>query len=152
MKRFFIAVAWVCLALIILGAVAFTLMAIRSTVRISDRVGRELDKESRAYADATIREIITSWSEKELLDRASPDYKSAVTIKHLNGLFCRCRALGMLQKREPAKGDAEISIGTPIRAEYTAKARFEKGEVTIRLGLIKHGDQWQILNFNVKFP
>jgi hypothetical protein len=36
--------------------------------------------------------------------------------------------------------------------QYIAKATFEKGEATIKLLLIKHGDQWQIAGFNVDSP
>ena len=39
-----------------------------------------------------------------------------------------------------------------ISGQYTAKATFEKGEATVKLGLIKHGDQWQILGLHVDSP
>src|SRR5439155_3550077 len=44
---------------------------------------------------------------------------------------------------------ATTQNGKVISAQYATKATFEKGEATITLGLIKHGDQWQILRFNV---
>ena len=44
---------------------------------------------------------------------------------------------------------ATTQKGKTTSGQYTAKATFEKGEATIKLGLIKHGDQWQILRFNV---
>ena len=42
--------------------------------------------------------------------------------------------------------------GKTISAQYTAKAQFEKGEATIRLVLVKHGDQWQINGFELTSP
>ena len=47
---------------------------------------------------------------------------------------------------------ATTQTGKMISAQYTTKATFQKGEATIKLGLIKHGDQWQILNFYVDSP
>jgi hypothetical protein len=39
-----------------------------------------------------------------------------------------------------------------ISAQYSAKATFQKGEAVIKLGLIKHGNEWGILNFHVDSP
>jgi hypothetical protein len=129
MKKFFIVLGSIFLAIIELGAIGIAFVAVR---------GNALDKESKAYADSAIPAIVTTWSEKELLDRASPEFKQAVTI-------------GQLQKSEPAQGHAVMSAttqtGKMISAQYSAKATFQKGEAMIKLGLIKHGDQWQILNF-----
>jgi len=90
------------------------------------------------------------------LDRASPEFKKAVPIDQLDRLFRAFATLGRLQKCEPAQGQSVMSAttqsGKKISGQYTAKATFEKGEATIKLGLIKHGDQWQILGFHVDSP
>jgi len=147
MKKFFIVLGSIFLALIVLGGIGIALVAIRGTA---------LDKESRAYADSAIPAIVTGWSEKELLDRASPEFKKAVTIDQLDRLFRWVSSLGQLRKCEPAEGQAIMSAttetGKVTSGQYTAKATFEKGEATIKLGLIKHGDQWQILRFYVDSP
>lgn len=147
MKKIFIILGSIFLALIVLGAVGIAIVAVRGTA---------LDKESRAYADAAIPAIFSQWNQKEFLDRASPEFKQAVTIDQLDRLFRWASTLGPLQKAEPAQGQAGISItpqsGKVTGGQYTAKAQFEKGEATITLGLIKHGDQWQILSFNVNSP
>lgn len=144
MKKFFIILGSIFLAIIILGAIGIAFVAVR---------GSALDKESKAYADSAIPAIVSAWSEKELLDRASPEFKAAVTIDQLDRLFRWVSGLGQLQKCEPAEGQALMSAttqtGKRTSAEYTAKATFQKGQGTIKLGLIKHGDQWQILGFHV---
>jgi hypothetical protein len=146
-KKFFIVLGVTFLILIALGAVGIGLISVR---------GSALDKESKTYADAAIPAIVTSWSENEVLDRASPEFKQAVTQQHLDQLFHRFGTLGHLQKCEPAQGHAIMSTtlqaGNQIKAEYTAKATFDKGEAVIDIALIKHGDQWQILGFFVKPP
>lgn len=147
MKKFFIILGSIFLVAIVLGGIGIAFLAIR---------GSALDKESKAYADSAIPAIVTGWSEKELLDRASPELKKAVTIDQLDRLFRWVSGLGQLQKCEPAQGQALMSAttqaGKVVSGQYTAKATFQKGEATIKLGLIKHGDQWQILNFYVDSP
>jgi hypothetical protein len=147
MKKLFIILGSIFLALIIAAGIGIAFVAIKGTA---------LDKESKAYADSAIPAIVSTWSEKELLDRASPEFKKAVTIDQLDRLFRWVSALGRLQKCEPAEGHSLMSAttqnGKMVSAEYAAKAAFEKGEATITLGLIKHGDQWQIINFHVNSP
>ena len=147
MKKFFIILGSIFLALIVLVAIGIAFIVIKGTA---------LDKESKAYADSAIPAIVTTWSEKELLDRASPEFKKAVTIDQLDGLFHAFATLGRLQKCEPAQGHSLMSpttqSGKTTSGQYTAKATFEKGEATIKLGLIKHGDEWQILGFHVDSP
>ena len=147
MKKFFIILGSIFLAIIVLGAIGIAFVAVR---------GNALDKESKAYADSAIPAIVTTWSEKELLNRASPEPKQAATADQLDRLFRWISGLGQLQKCEAAQGQALMSAttqsGKMISAQYTAKATFQKGEATIKLGLIKHGHQWQILNFHVDSP
>jgi hypothetical protein len=147
MKKFFIALGSIFLALIVLGAVGIAFVAVR---------GSALDKESKAYADTAIPAIVTTWSEKELLDRASPELKQAVTIDYLDRMFRWFSSLGRLQKCESPKGQSLMSVtsqnGKTITAKYDTKAQFEKGEATITMVLIKHGDHWQIGSFNVNSP
>ena len=147
MKKFFIILGSIFLALIVLGGIGIAFVAVK---------GSALDKESKAYADLAVPAIVNTWSEKELLDRASPELKKAATIDQLDRLFRMFSGLGQLQKCEPLQGQAYMAAttqaGKRISADYTAKATFQKGEATIKLGLIKHGDQWQILKFHVDSP
>jgi hypothetical protein len=147
MKKFFAVLGIIFLIIIVLGAIGFGYIAYR---------GNALDKESKAYADAAISAIVTTWSEKELLDRASPELKQAVPQQQLDELFRRFAGLGHLQKCDPAQGQSMTSAttqaGIQVRAEYNADATFDKGKALIDIALIKHGDQWQILGFFVKPP
>ena len=148
MRKFFIVLGSIFLALIVVGALGIGFVAMR---------GSALDKESKAYADAAIAAIVPTWLDKALLDRASPEFNKATDAVQL---YHMCRSLesrlGRLQKCEPAQGQSEVfftpETGKTISAKYTAKAQFEKGEVTIALALIKHGDQWQIAGFHVDKP
>lgn len=147
MKKFLIILGSIFLVVIVLGAIGIGFIAYR---------GNALDKESKSYADSAIPAIVINWNEKELLARASPEFKQAVTTDQLDRLFRWVNSLGQLQKCQPSQGQALMSAttqaGNVISAQYTAKATFQKGEATIKLGLIKHGDQWQIVNFYVNSP
>ena len=147
MKKFLIGCGGVSLILFVVGAIAFAVLAYRGT---------KLDKESSVYADAALKAICTDWSEKALLDRASPEFKQATPIDRLDGYFQQYAKLGHLQSAEPMKGQAGISYfsgtGKRIQGQYTTKAQFENAEATVALGLIKHGEQWQILSIRVDAP
>ena len=148
MKKFLLVLGSIFLALLVLGALGVGFLAWR---------GNALDKESKAYADAAIPAIITTWLDKALLDRASPEFNQTTNAVQVYQLFRQCESsLGRLQKCEPAQGQAAIFVtpqtGERITAKYTAKARFDNGEATITLSLIKHGDQWQIAGFHVDTP
>ena len=147
MKKFLMACGALSLILLIIGGIAFAFLAYRGT---------QLDKESSAYADAALKAIATDWSEKALLDRASPEFKQAVTIDDLDAHFRYFAKLGHMQQAEPMKGQAGIALqqgsARRIEGQYSAKAQFENADATITLGLIKHGDQWQISGFNVDSP
>jgi len=148
MKKFLIILGSIFLALIVLGGLGIGFVAVQ---------GNALDKESKAYADSAIPAIITTWLDKALLDRASPEFNEATNAVQVYQLFRQCESsLGRLQKCEPAQGQAQIFVtpqtGKRITAKYTAKAQFDNGEATITLSLIKHGDQWQIAGFHVDPP
>jgi hypothetical protein len=144
MKKFLIVLGSLFLVIVILVAGGIAFVAVRGT---------RLDKESKAYADAAIPAIVSAWSEKALLDRASPEFKKAVTIDELDRLFRWFSGLGRLQHCAPAEGHSLMSAtteyGRRISAAYDAEAAFEKGNATIKLNLIKHGDRWQIMGFHV---
>lgn len=147
MKKFFLTLGVIFLAVLVLGAIGFGYVWFH---------GNALDKESKAYADAAIPAVLNGWNEKELVDRASPELKNAASQQQLDQLFRWLASLGRFQKCEPAQGQAMIAAtsqaGKVISAQYTTKATFEKGEGTVTLRLIKRGDQWQILGFHVNSP
>jgi hypothetical protein len=123
---------------------------------IETRANDTLDKESKAYADAAIRAIVANWNQKQLRDRASPEFNSSVTPKQLDDLFHKFHGFGHLKKCDPAQGHAGTLAtnqgAKEIGAEYFANATFEKGAAVVDMTLIKHGDQWQIVGFFVKPP
>jgi hypothetical protein len=147
MRKLFVVLGSIFLALIVLVVIGIAFVAVR---------GNALDKESKAYADAAIPAVVTSWNQKELLDRASPEFKQAVTEQKLDQMFRWFSSLGRLQKCAAAEGHSFMSVtsqnGKTISAKYASKAQFEKGEGDITLVLIKHGDHWQIAAFDFRSP
>ncbi|MBA3882381.1 MAG: hypothetical protein H0X73_06595 [Chthoniobacterales bacterium] len=100
MKKFLIGCGGLSLILFVFGAIAFSIVAYRGT---------KLDNESSVYADAALKAICTDWSEKALLDRASPEFKQATSIDQLDGYFRQYAKLGHLQSAEPMTGQAGVS-------------------------------------------
>jgi hypothetical protein len=147
MKKFLVVLGSIFLAIIVVVAAGIAFVAVRGT---------KLDKESKAYADSAIPAIVGTWSEKALLDRASPEFKKSVAIDELDRLFRWFSGLGRLQHCAPARGQSLMSsttqTGNRITADYDAEATFEKDNANIHLTLIKHGDNWQIMGFRVNSP
>ena len=147
MKKFLVVLGSIFLAIIVVVAAGIAFVAVRGT---------KLDKESKAYADGAVPAIVGTWSEKALLDRASPEFKKAIAIDELDRLFRWVSGLGRLQHCAAARGQSLMSsttqTGNRITADYDAEATFEKGKANIHLTLIKHGDNWQIMGFRVNSP
>ena len=147
MKKFLIILGALFLIILGVGGIGFAILAYR---------GVALDKESSVYANSALPAIVGQWSEKALLERASPEFKQAVTIDQLDSYFRSCSRLGALQHADPMRGQAGVFYDTKrgkmITGQYSTKAQFENAEATIMLGLIKHGEQWQILKFDVQAP
>ena len=115
---------------------------------------RGLDKESKTYADAALIAITSQWNEKDLTDRASPQFMA--TVKNpadLDRVVGMWRMLGPLKKYDGSKGDAHIGYfwpgGKTITAVYVARAEFDRGSAMIKLSLIKTDGVWKILGLNV---
>jgi D-Tyr-tRNAtyr deacylase len=97
--------------------------------------------------------VISGWNKEELLKQASPELLGVTKDEDLDKLFTMFRKLGKLKKYKGSEGQSLISVtteqGKKVTANYTAMAEFERGEASIKVNLIKHGDEWQILMFNV---
>jgi hypothetical protein len=147
MKKFLMVMGAIFCGLIVLIIVALIFAAIRGT---------RLDKESRTYAEAAIPAIVTTWSVDAFFDRASTELTRQVTANDADRLFRSFSQLGRLKHCDPARGQSMTSaiIGQPRKttAHYEASASFEKGDAVIKLDLIKHGNDWQLLGFHIDSP
>ena len=119
-------------------------------------VRHELTPSSHAYVDDSIRAILTTWSEDELVKRASPEMRANATQGQLNQFFTTLEKLGKFHTYDGANGEVEVTYygnrGLIITAPYLAKASFQNGPAQIRIKLIRHGDAWYILDFHVDMP
>src|SRR5437667_7040139 len=126
MKKLFIALGVIFLALILLGAIAIGIAAFK---------GAALDKESKAYVDAAVAAIVSSWNTQELLSRASPEFNQVTSADDVERLFQALRVLGKMQKYQGSQGQSITSQilgkGTTISADYLVRAEFEGGTAKI---------------------
>jgi len=116
-------------------------------------VGSGLDRESKAYAEDAIPAIVKDWDIRELDKRTSPEFKSAANNQNFTRLWEVFTKLGKLDHFDGVRGQANLVAtameGTKITANYVGSAEFDAGRAEIDLGLIKHGNDWQILRFRV---
>src|SRR5262245_57788214 len=139
MKKLFIVLGVIFLALIFLAALGIGIAAFR---------GSALDKESKAYVDSAVPAIISSWDTQELMSRASPELNQVTQVDDAERLFQSLRSLGKMKKYQGSKGESLTSQilgkGATISARYLANAEFDGGNAKIYVTLIKHGNLWQI--------
>lgn len=144
MKKVLIALGAIFLVILILAAVGIGIVAVK---------GSALDKQSKAYVDGAVPIIVAAWDEQELLSRASPEFVQTIKKEDLDRLYVMFRKLGRLRDYQGAEGQCYMSVttqnGKRTTAEYTAKASFDAGPAVIKISLIKHGDQWQIVGFHI---
>lgn len=120
--------------------------------------GKALDTSSKAYVRASVPAIISTWSEQELLKRASPQLLKELRAHpgQLDHVFRRMSALGALKHFGDVKGEANTAYNLPhdtsSTAAYKAKAVFANGKVTIKVRLILQDGKWKFLNFYVTAP
>jgi hypothetical protein len=114
--------------------------------------GRSLDKESKAYVDAAIPAIVSTWDVAEIQKRSSPELRAAVNDERLAQLVQVFQKVGRFKSYGGSKGEATISVtqnGKAISAAYVGDADFDTGPAHITMTLVKHSDQWQILGLQV---
>ena len=120
--------------------------------------GYGLDKSGKAYIEANIPAIISTWSKDELLKRSSPDLLKLLNEKpeQLDQLFQKLSKLGAMRSFGEVKGDSNISYttqnGKVVTASYIGKGIFENGEAQISIRLILSSGQWQIMLININSP
>jgi hypothetical protein len=140
MKKVLMIFGAIFVILVVIAVLGVAIVAVR---------GNALDKESKQYADTTIRAIISQWDIREIQSRASPEFKAAVKDDDLEKLVKMFRRLGKLNTYNGAKGQANMSVttqdGKVISALYVGTADFDTGPAEIKLSLIKHGSHWQLL-------
>lgn len=141
--------------LYVVGVTTLAFVAVAATgIAVLVWTGRGLDAESKAYVDAAVSAITAHWDKEALLDRATPELRAAVTTDQIAALFDTFSRLGPLVQYEGATGDANMSYftgkGGQISASYQAKAKFENGEATLRVVLLKRAGEWRIQNFRVE--
>jgi len=140
--------------LCIVGAVSLVLfLAVGVGIAMLVHRGNALDSEAQAFVDTAVPAIATHWSRAELLDRAGPDFRSKTPPAQIDALFERFSQLGMLVRYEGARGQALMNYstgaGSRLTASYVARAKFENGEATFRISLLKLDGRWTIQGFFV---
>ena len=145
MKKFFTILGGIFAVLIFVAVVGFFIL---------NHFGTGLDEESKSYVDSNLPQIITNWNVDELINRASPELMKVAPKEKIKELFnAFSERLGPLKEYRGSNGQANMSVttqeGKVITAAYVAEAIFEKAPATIQFRIIKHENNWQVLEFRV---
>ncbi len=115
-----------------------------------------VSKETKVYLDAALPPIIATWDVEELWKRASPELASSVKKEEIAALFSKFnKHLGKFVSYDGVTSSGHFSInytpgsGKVETAVCAAQAQFANGPAEIRVTLIKHGDAWEFLRFDL---
>jgi hypothetical protein len=124
--------------------------------------GMYLDTTSKAFVDQNVPVIISTWSEQELLKKASPELKAVVSNEQSDKTWTGFTKLGALKKYKGSKGSSYQNAafltgkngkrGYEITAKYVAEADFQNGRAKISIDLIRQSGEWKFYSFYVDSP
>lgn len=139
--------------LTILGAITFVLLVL-SVIGWGyvSLMSDQLAPSSKAYTEESIRAIVTTWSEDELIKRASPEMQATTTHGQLDQLFIALKKLGKFQSYDGAKTEQmhfSLNHGLIVTITYNAAVTFQLGKANIMITLVRHHNAWQIIGFHV---
>jgi hypothetical protein len=144
MKKIFIVLGGIFVALVIIGIIAFGIFAIK---------GSSLDKECKAYIDEVTPKILSNLSKETLFRYAGDQLKNSAKPEEFEKIFRWFSNLGEFKEYQGSKGQVNVSMttksGKVITGYYEAKAGFETGPATIKMITIKKGDDWKIIGFQI---
>jgi hypothetical protein len=117
-------------------------------------VAPQLDSESRAFADQFIPEVVIDWDTSAFERNMSPELASRFSHSDIEAAFDACRSkLGQFEFCGGSEGESHRvwSNGRQTTtATYHTKLTYSSGPSAVDVTLIKHGDKWQVLGFNVR--
>jgi len=119
---------------------------------------RSLDAVSRVEAAKIARTVAAGWTLDAVHAVADPELSRQVpddTIRTVLAAFSQ--RLGALQSTGDESGACAKSLNIArhrldVTAQYDVKAKFEKGEGTIKLTFAWHGGKWWLLDYYVDSP
>jgi len=132
-----------CLIIVVIGGIVGGFFA-RRIVR--------LNREASQFADASVVAIVSGWSEKALIDRASPELAEELNEEITSrATFDSWRKLGKLVKYHGSKPFSlwTMQKGAVTTGIYVGTAEFQDGIANIKIGLIKQDGAWRIAQFAV---
>jgi hypothetical protein len=136
-----------------LGAGAVSIAATAATAIVG---ARNAGRQAKIIAETTITDVTANWSDRPLLDHASPEFLQSVDVSVLNKSFANLsQSLGHMTKFGGLSGQPNynFSIGdtnsATATATYSGDAEFEHGKVNFEVDLIRHESAWQIKAFHI---
>ncbi|MEM5787456.1 MAG: hypothetical protein AAGU11_09075 [Syntrophobacteraceae bacterium] len=110
--------------------------------------------QAKAFVDEVVPRVAASWDTRELTRHFHSELVRPVLIEQTDQLFFHCMKLGPLVNYDGSKTQVTVTESTVnsrkiVFFDYVAKPRFEKGEATITLRIVKEASEWKILHFSV---
>jgi hypothetical protein len=145
-KKIFVALgALIAVGVIVVGILVF----------VASRKSSEITAEVTPYVDDAVVAITSSWNPNELVQRFTPELHESAKFEDVEALFSAAdAALGPLVTYHGAemqtwKSSASVGGGSQTMVVYLAQARFERGDASFTITLIRLHERWMIHGFQI---
>ncbi len=135
------------------GLAALFIVLLGAGLAYAIHVSLVLRPSAKIYADESVQAIIRTGSKEELITRISPEFRAATNKGRFDEFFTALDKLGSFQSYGGSQGNENINVslneGFYITATFQSTATFQNGRVDILIGIIRHGDIWQIQSIRI---
>ncbi len=115
--------------------------------------GPALDRESKAWVDEILPQILTTWDSQAITKHASSEWLASVPADENERYAVWAREnIGTLTKYGTSTGESGIHINnfsSKITAEYVVEADFTKGHARVFIQGVMENDEWKIFMLHV---
>jgi hypothetical protein len=118
------------------------------------RTGTGVMAEAQQFGDETLAAVGKNWDAEELWRRGTAEFHEQVPRSEVEALMRTLSgAVGPYRSIESRvtgiNYQSNTADGTYLRTEYSGLAQFEKGTATVEMTLLRRGERWGVLKFNV---
>lgn len=145
--------------LMILGGVFLLLIvAVGVTIAIFAVQGNQLDKESKAYAEATLPMLLSDFTTDTFLKYVAPENRNKVDRLSMDKLAATINnGCGHYKSFRDLHGDSLLNLNVSggkreITAKYVMTIEFEKATATGQVILLKSNGKWSVMRIDFNIP
>ncbi len=144
---------WVVLGVVVIGCCGILSVMIGGGYFLAKQ-GVENTAQAQEFGDRALREIAENWEANVLIDNAAKEMRDQNPYNVFVTTTQELKDLGKLKSVESSikgiEARSTTESGSYVICQYEGGAVFDKGKGQVLMSLMKRGDKWGILKFNIR--